>query len=707
MPVAVKCDCGKQLRVSEEHLGKRIRCPACGEALLVEEAKPSKAPARKAADGGATATGGMIAFACSCGKKMQAKGEHAGRTVKCPECGEGVKVPKPGAASQDDEDDEPVSKKLDGLLAGSSRRKAAARDEDEDDEDDRPTSGRRGRDEDEDDPDEDDRPKKGKKSKKKGKGSNLPALLIGGGVLLLLLIGGLVAMYFMGGGSSGAMALVPANAGGFVTVRVGDILATDLGKEALAEMPADAREEMESKFGLALTDIDRVTAVALSLDALAANVGRQPPDGFVVCTAKKAVDQQKVLEALDLKNATASDHKGKKFYVQGSRALYFHDDRTVVGGTPGGVRGAIEQAVNPVTSGPLARLTSQVGSQHLVGGMGVPAALGAMKGQMPPQAAMFAPLLEIQNVLLVGNLSGKNLETTVTGNFGDSKKAEAAKSALDGLKGMIPLLAGNLPPAAQQSLNNLSISASGSDVVLRGTGAIDVATLKQAMGNVGGGRPRPGPGPGPGGGGFGVPADRMRDQNNLKQIGLAFHNLHDATGKMNWAIFSPQGQPLLSWRVALLPYLEHQALYQQIRLNEPWDSPHNSQFHNQMPTVFQLPGRNAGANKTYYQVFVGPGAMFDRNKPQGSSLATIRDGTSNTLLVVEGAQPVNWMQPADLPFIVRPGGMQPRSVAGGRFADGFNACFADGSVKYLRFTMPPRDFQALITASGGEAVTPP
>jgi hypothetical protein len=29
------------------------------------------------------------------------------------------------------------------------------------------------------------------------------------------------------------------------------------------------------------------------------------------------------------------------------------------------------------------------------------------------------------------------------------------------------------------------------------------------------------------------------------------------------------GQPLLSWRVLLLPYLDHQELYDEFRLNEP------------------------------------------------------------------------------------------------------------------------------------------
>jgi hypothetical protein len=46
MPLLFSCDCGKTLRVADEHAGKRTRCPACArvltvpEGILVEEAEP-------------------------------------------------------------------------------------------------------------------------------------------------------------------------------------------------------------------------------------------------------------------------------------------------------------------------------------------------------------------------------------------------------------------------------------------------------------------------------------------------------------------------------------------------------------------------------------------------------------------------------------------------------------------------------------------
>jgi prepilin-type N-terminal cleavage/methylation domain-containing protein len=54
-------------------------------------------------------------------------------------------------------------------------------------------------------------------------------------------------------------------------------------------------------------------------------------------------------------------------------------------------------------------------------------------------------------------------------------------------------------------------------------------------------------------------ANRTRCQNNLKQIGLALHNYHDANRR-----FPPGGVIAneTSWHVLVLPYLEQQALFE-------------------------------------------------------------------------------------------------------------------------------------------------
>ena len=71
-------------------------------------------------------------------------------------------------------------------------------------------------------------------------------------------------------------------------------------------------------------------------------------------------------------------------------------------------------------------------------------------------------------------------------------------------------------------------------------------------------------------------AKRATSTNNLKQLSLAMHNYANVHRYFpRQAIYSKDGKPLLSWRVALLPYLEQMPLYNKFKLDEPWDSPHN------------------------------------------------------------------------------------------------------------------------------------
>ncbi len=56
-------------------------------------------------------------------------------------------------------------------------------------------------------------------------------------------------------------------------------------------------------------------------------------------------------------------------------------------------------------------------------------------------------------------------------------------------------------------------------------------------------------------------------------------------------LLDSSGKPLLSWRVLLLPYLGEQEakLFERFRLEEPWDSEHNSQLIALMPPDFDEP----------------------------------------------------------------------------------------------------------------------
>jgi hypothetical protein len=135
-------------------------------------------------------------------------------------------------------------------------------------------------------------------------------------------------------------------------------------------------------------------------------------------------------------------------------------------------------------------------------------------------------------------------------------------------------------------------------------------------------------------------------------------------------------RPLLSWRVALLPFLGEQDLYNQFKRNEPWDSEHNRKLLAKMPSVYAPPTTKAG-ERTYYQAIVGTGAVW---QPRHSlRLIDILDGTSNTILLVEAAAAVPWTKPEDLPYVTD----QALPKFGGLFGGDFHALFADGAVKFL------------------------
>src|SRR5437016_5050491 len=68
------------------------------------------------------------------------------------------------------------------------------------------------------------------------------------------------------------------------------------------------------------------------------------------------------------------------------------------------------------------------------------------------------------------------------------------------------------------------------------------------------------------------------------QLQLAIHNYHNVHGKLPGPIRDKAGQPLLSWRVTILPFIEGDALHKEFHLDEPWDSPHNLTLLKRMPS---------------------------------------------------------------------------------------------------------------------------
>lgn len=197
------------------------------------------------------------------------------------------------------------------------------------------------------------------------------------------------------------------------------------------------------------------------------------------------------------------------------------------------------------------------------------------------------------------------------------------------------------------------------------------------------------------------PEARGRTINNLKFMALALHNFASVNGgRLPATAIRKDGKPLLSWRVAILPYLEQFRLYEKFRIDEPWDSPHNLALLSDIPDVYApVIDRDRMPHFTFYQVIAGPGALFD-----GEEGAKIADSTyvdSPTLMIVEGARPVPWTKPEDVTYA----GDKAQPMLGGQFADGTYVSFTDGSARFLSRNIAHETVRALLMRGRNRAVT--
>jgi prepilin-type N-terminal cleavage/methylation domain-containing protein len=166
-------------------------------------------------------------------------------------------------------------------------------------------------------------------------------------------------------------------------------------------------------------------------------------------------------------------------------------------------------------------------------------------------------------------------------------------------------------------------------------------------------------------------ANRLKCQNNLKQLGLAMHNYHDAYGTLpDGGIDHFSG----NWQVTILPFIEQNAMYQLyqgygsnpnsvvlaanianvtgkqlVLCTCPSDTPalpgggtwSKCSYHNYAVNYGNTAVGDATSGgvmdvETTYNGYVYGGAPFRFNQPQ--RLSDITDGTSNTLMMAEVIQ---------------------------------------------------------------------
>jgi prepilin-type N-terminal cleavage/methylation domain-containing protein len=173
-------------------------------------------------------------------------------------------------------------------------------------------------------------------------------------------------------------------------------------------------------------------------------------------------------------------------------------------------------------------------------------------------------------------------------------------------------------------------------------------------------------------------AARMKCSNNLKQLGLALHNHHDAAGSFPAArqqIPNPANPSQIwihSWTPHVLPYIEQEAIFRQYRFNANWDAGGSNDavggpIRNSL-SVFQCPSAPQGTQRhatrgtgdyaatterQWPNPFVSAGqapfvstadpnyiGILGHTTPTSKGerrIPEITDGTSNTMLVAECA----------------------------------------------------------------------
>lgn len=115
------------------------------------------------------------------------------------------------------------------------------------------------------------------------------------------------------------------------------------------------------------------------------------------------------------------------------------------------------------------------------------------------------------------------------------------------------------------------------------------------------------------------------------------------------AIYSKDGKPLLSWRVALLERMDEEELFKEFKIDEPWDSAHNKKLIKKMPKLYALPGvETKEPGMTFFQVFTGKGTIFESK--EGLKLTDQLKGDGPNFMIVEAGEPVPWTQPNDLAY---------------------------------------------------------
>ena len=149
--------------------------------------------------------------------------------------------------------------------------------------------------------------------------------------------------------------------------------------------------------------------------------------------------------------------------------------------------------------------------------------------------------------------------------------------------------------------------------------------------------------------------------------------------------------------------MEEGQLYDEFKLDEPWDSEHNSELIPQMQAAFGMQG--VREFKPGYTTILSPRGkdfIIPADADKGTRFSQIKDGASNTIFLVNASDKMQ--VPASKPEDFIPTEENP---IGDLLADerkGFHVSFSDGSVRFLDASIDKKTQWAFFTKSGGEII---
>jgi hypothetical protein len=500
-------------------------------------------------------------------------------------------------------------------------------------------------------------------------------------------------------------------------------------QKRMREVDATIFDTMEAEVGFTMGDIDRILVIV-------PNTSSEPVPLYVM---NKPANQEKIKKGL-LKpikpfaqvgpgGATAPQPavpevetlqvNGKTYHRLkqqfSDRALHFMNDRTFFFGPTSAVETMLK--LDPkATPGPVAeQLRKEANHQMAV-------CVALEKLPMSPESPVPVPVRELfkakigvmtldldDKVKFVARLSFAQADHAAKG-------AESVKSLVTMAQFAAPTLMKELDYAVVESpdapdnlrlllqqsltaLKSVSIDAQGTDLTVKLTVDSDAATIMSANADliaflsaraaatfeqVGSSLSNP----------SGPPSTsthvRPTIAANMLKIAAALRKYQEQHGSYPPpAIYGKDGTPLLSWRVALLPYLREEELYKQFKLDEPWNSTHNRELRHKMPKVY------GGFGMSCYRTFTGGGtAHGGKTGPRPDDFP---NNGASTFLVVEADRPADWTRPEGL--VAANDKPMPRMGQG--INKNFYAIMADGTVRFFKEPPPETTLRKLASKSGG------